>query len=467
MNCSVNHNNKMMKKIILINIFVIFIILVLINVSKNSVIISINSEKITLNKQAENEIIDLISLNSEKDIIIKKISGIAKVEVNGRKLKKGEELNLGKIKIDKAEKIEINVGDKQFTINTLPSTFPDYSVEGESEYDGDYYMSTFSFEYDKNHYIFKVGKNGEIKYYKKTGFVAFDFKKEYNGQKEIRYMYLQATKDNFYGLTSLLPCDLVILDENYQEINRVKYVNKDKTLSNLENHAYFYLDDNHYILTTYQPSERKTEEDIALLHCVIEEVKEGEILWEFNSKDYPELYEYSTQKGGDYMHINSIEIDKDDGNIICSFRNIDSILKLDRKTGKLMWICGGIGDEFKLSEEQKFSKQHSAISIGNNTFLLYDNGNSKGRSRILKFKLDEVNKTIKEYFEYDTELFAPMMGSIRVLDETNQTYLICYGGGPSGYAKYSVEEIKYLTNEVMFRFTFMNERMMYNVNKIK
>ena len=58
-----------------------------------------------------------------------------------------------------------------------------------------------------------------------------------------------------------------------------------------------------------------------------------------------------------------------------------------------------------------------------------------------------------------------MMGSVRVLNEEKETYLICYGGGI--YSKYSVEEIDYQNNEVKFGFTFLNNRMMYNANKIK
>ncbi len=72
---------------------------------------------------------------------------------------------------------------------------------------------------------------------------------------------------------------------------------------------------------------------------------------------------------------------------------------------------------------------------------------------------------MEEYTEYDTELYANMMGSVRVIDETNQTYLICYGGG--NYKKYSVEEIDYSTGETKFKFTFVFNRKMYNANKMR
>ena len=326
-------------------------------------------------------------------------------------------------------------------------------------------MSTYSFNYDDIHYIFKLDKTGKMKYYKRTNMVSFDFRKEFNSDNKIRYMYLEAVDDNWDELTSLLPCDLVVMNENYEEIDRIKYLNKDNTYSNLENHTYVYVDDNHYILTSYEIEERKNDEEtIKLFHNIIQEVKDGKVLWEFNSKDYPELYNNSSTGGQDYIHINSIDIDKDDSNLICSFRNIDSILKLSRKDGKIIWSLGGVADEFGLNKEQKFSKQHSAISIGNNTILLYDNGNSNKKSRVLKIILDEENKKIEEYEEYETGLYAYMMGSVRVIDEITRTYLICYGGGL--YNKYSIEEINYSTNEIKFKFTFNLTRTMYNANKM-
>lgn len=473
-------------KKVLVVLIVIISIVVLAVVSKriidklsNEVIsITINSQEIKLNKENENKTINLQTFNNENDTIINKISGHATIYINGQKLKNNKELNLGKLQISKDSKISIDIryinGEKaNFIVNVLPDAFPAYNVQGESDYEGDYYTSTYSFKYDGAHYIFKLDKSGNIKFYKKTKMVSFDFRKERNSEGQVRYMYLEATKNNFEGATSLLPCDLVVLDENYNEIERINYLCRDGSKISLENHTYIYFDDNHYILTTYE--NRKKEIDgktIYVSDCLIEEVKDGEILWEFDSGEYPELYKYSTKENlnyslpyQDYIHINSISIDEDDGNILCSFRNIDSVMKINRENGKLIWILGGIADEFGLTEEQKFSKQHSIISIGNNTILLYDNGNKNLESRVLKMKLDETNKKVVEYKEYDLDAYAPMMGSIRVIDEENETYLICYGGG--NYSKYSVEEINYSTNEVKFKFTFLFNKMMYNVNKME
>ena len=63
----------------------------------------------------------------------------------------------------KVEVKYINGKNREFIVNTLPGTFPEYSVEGESEYEGDYYTSTYSKDYDIDHYIFKLDKTREYK----------------------------------------------------------------------------------------------------------------------------------------------------------------------------------------------------------------------------------------------------------------------------------------------------------------
>lgn len=468
---------KYILTIILVIFIIIFVLIKLIDKKLNQdLILVINQETVVLNRQNAEIEIDLNSFNSEHETVVYKKQGVAYIEVNGKSLDGSEKLNLGNIAINDESKILVEVtyidGSKtKFLINTLPSLFPSYKADGESKYDGDYYMSTYSFDYDSDHYIFKTDEKGNLIYYKKTNFVSFDFRKEMNSSGQVRYMYLEATDNNFEGILSILPCDLVIMDENYNEINRVRYVDKNGNLIGLDNHAYYYIDDEHYILASYVKRKKEMHGEIVyVFDCLIEEIKDGKILWQFDSGEYLDLYNASTvleeaSNLKDYIHINSMWIDDNDGNVICSFRNIDGVLKIDRKSGEIIWLLGGMLDEFGLNEYQKFSKQHSAIYTSDNNILIYDNGNDKKKSRIVKIKLDEQNKKVLKYEEYDLGLFAYMMGSVRVINEDDEIYLICYGGGH--YIKDSVEEINYSTGEVDFKFTFLENKLMYNVNKIR
>ena len=82
---------------------------------------------------------------------------------------------------------------------------------------------------------------------------------------------------------------------------------------------------------------------------VIQEVKNNQVVFHWESIDYPELYGLSHylndptecpstgEKHLDYAHINSMFIDERDQNLLVSFRHI-GIMKIDRKTGAIIWM---------------------------------------------------------------------------------------------------------------------------------
>ena len=108
----------MKKKKILIIFFIIIMIMLLfisfyvfLNKMNNKVILSINSQKIVLDMDSKENIIDLEALNSEKDLIIKKVSGTSITKIDGKIVSLINEINLGKIEISAKEKIDVEVKD--------------------------------------------------------------------------------------------------------------------------------------------------------------------------------------------------------------------------------------------------------------------------------------------------------------------------------------------------------------------
>lgn len=360
------------------------------------------------------------------------------------------------------------------TINTLPNKFPEYTFEGKSDIEGDYYITTYAGDDDK-HYIMKLNNDGKLIYYKNV-LLSFDFKKIITEDGKVRYTYLESSKEQLEDANSFFYCYLVVMDEKYNVINKISY--DEETLA--ESHTYYYINDNEYIISTYErekvnniPEELTNKEEVEALASKIKLVKNNETIWEFKTTDYEELYEYSTETNNfnsevigdkDYTHLNSITIDPNDGNILASFRNIDSILKLDINTGKLIWILGGKGDEFSLTEEQLFSKQHSLSFDKEGNLVIFDNGNDNEKTRIIKLKYNETKKTIEEFKEYSTGSFSPYMGSVQIIDEEKNIALICHGA--NNYLDYLFEERNLNTNETTVKFSFIGLKYLYKVNKI-
>src|SRR5699024_2023658 len=86
--------------------------------------------------------------------------------------------------------------------------------------------------------------------------------------------------------------------------------------------------------------------DSKVLAAYIQEIKDDEIVWEWISTDYPEFYKNSVENNdytnseryaADYMLINSMFIDPKDSNLNMSFRNQDTVVKVDRETNEILW----------------------------------------------------------------------------------------------------------------------------------
>ena len=94
-----------------------------------------------------------------------------------------------------------------------------------------------------------------------------------------------------------------------------------------------------------------------------------------------------------WTHANSLDLDWD-GNILVSFRNLNEITKIDRRTGEVLWRLGGIRNQFVIANGGKlFAGQHSVRSAGGGQVLLLDNVGDSVESRAERWSIDAQNGT--------------------------------------------------------------------------
>lgn len=456
------------------------------SLSDKTIKINLNNEIINLNLKYDNVFYEVNSLISNKDIpiLINNIEDV-KVFINGEEYSNSSFINIGGISINNNIKVEIKSTIKNdsrtFYIRTMPSDFPEYKLVGESEYEGDYYLTL----QPKPFYMMKISNDGKVLYYKKDDTNPFfDFKK-HNINGKVRYSYLEVNRNIptvglFYELG-----DIVILDENYNEIDRVtlKDNGEVKADSGVENHDFIMIDDGHYIVSSYELRiVDNVSEDIKsagssakVIASVLQEIKDGKVIWQWDSTDYPQLYNLSIEGNNftnssswqDYVHFNSIIIDEKDNNLVCSFRNLDSVIKLDRNTGDILWILGGNGDQFGLDDEQKFSRQHMARILENGDITIFDNGFDSKKSRVLQISIDEENKKIVDYKEFSVaNRFSMYMGSAQKIDYSNNVFVIGWGSADSDTAIMS--EVDFKNDKVLSELHFIDDtKQAYRVYKFK
>jgi hypothetical protein len=114
-----------------------------------------------------------------------------------------------------------------------------------------------------------------------------------------------------------------------------------------------------------------------------------------------------------------------DSNYIISFRNMGSVVKMDRNTGAIIWQLGGVRSNFTIVNDPLgfFSAQHFARRLPNGHILMYDDGirHSPQQSRAVEYALDTVAHTATMVWQYVPvpAVFTLVVGSAQRLQNGN------------------------------------------------
>ena len=208
---------------------------------------------------------------------------------------------------------------------------------------------------------------------------------------------------------------------------------------------------------------------------LIQEVKDDKAVFEFTTDSHPELYglsvagnDYSNtvSQSPDYAGLNRMIIDPADNNLIVSFGNMNTIMKIDRESGKIVWKLSGSGDEFGLTDEQKTSGQSDLALTSDGYLTVFDNAVSSGQTRILKIKLDEVNKKVLEYHEFKVPgHISTTNGSVQKIGDEIEVYAIGWGQAKEGMT--GISEIDFNTGKKLLEVTLPQGVSNDRVLKIK
>jgi len=127
---------------------------------------------------------------------------------------------------------------------------------------------------------------------------------------------------------------------------------------------------------------------------------------------------------GDLDHPNSIDFDLD-GGVIVSYRNLNTIVKVNRRTHEFIWQFGGTHNQFTLVGDPLggFAGQHTARILPNGHLLIFDNGwnHSPQQSRAVEYVLDPVAKTATMVWQYTANppIFNDFTGAAQRLANGN------------------------------------------------
>jgi len=315
--------------------------------------------------------------------------------------------------------------------------------------------------------LFFLDQRGSIKREVSVGTEVENLQK-WNINGQVRYTYFHSEGiSTLDGSTGTELGYEMVSDSNLDILDSVKLLSFGNIDANLQNkldvHEFILLGDKHYIYETYYeelpsniPDSLHPAVGVKVAACIIQEVLNGEVAFQWDGTQYPELYSASQENNNfrdpttllDYMHLNSICVDSLDNNLVVSFRNLNEIVKIDRQTGQIIWRLGGNHSDFALSQDQIFLRQHYPRLIENGKTLIFlDNGHDSLRaySRILEFQLNQSTKTINSFKSFTIpDNFIQFAGSVK--KEGNEYFI---GGGSANYSL----QINYTTGRELMRMS--------------
>ncbi len=332
---------------------------------------------------------------------------------------------------------------------------------------GQMLLTPYSLSNTSQGMVIIMDEKGNILQQQTTNGAAFCLNKwNIAGQTEYTFM-LNDVNAYHIPLINQLTGYVVVTDSNLNEINKINLLPYNDITTeggqNLDIHDFILLDNSstvHYIAMCFYekhvtniPDSLHPSPGVTVVAPIIQEVVNGTVIWQWDGSDYPEFYGNSVEGNSfsdsaiaqDYMHMNSMYIDPRDNNLICSFRNQNQIIKINRTTGAIMWRLGGKDSDFPLSSDEITLHQHHAtLTDSNQTLLVFDDGDTILRpySRIVEYQLNETDKAITSFKAYNIpEPFSGLMGSVQ---KKGDTYFI--GGGTANY----VLEVNYVTGQKIF-----------------
>ncbi|MCD6065719.1 MAG: hypothetical protein K0S33_545 [Bacteroidetes bacterium] len=210
-------------------------------------------------------------------------------------------------------------------------------------------------------------------------------------------------------------------------------------LLQLPNGNYMVLGNEKVKFANENPGDTVTSEEVDFCN-IIEFNEKREIVWSWRMKDYFP-YEYlinskiETRSGVVNPHANSFCVDETNNVIYLSFRDISRIIKIDRKSKKILASYGQrLNDEDDVMETDLFRLQHDIQLLPNGDMLLFNN-NDIDNGKISCVEIIRLPATKKDTFQlkwkfdlnYDAQSNGKIdrMGGVKIMPDGN--YLICEG----------------------------------------
>ena len=171
----------------------------------------------------------------------------------------------------------------------------------------------------------------------------------------------------------------------------------------------------------------------------------GELLFEWSPFDHLAIelgvLDPADRTGSviNWTHGNALDLDAD-GNVLVSYRNLSEVLKIDTRTGVVIWRMGGLHSDLTFTDGilSPFTHQHGARALGTTGLILLDNLGEPGGSRAERYEVDVAHHEarLSGVDGASANLVAQVGGSAQLLPDGH--VLVSFGNA-GGVEEYDAE----------------------------
>ncbi len=290
-----------------------------------------------------------------------------------------------RVEVITSEGTSAGSGDLTVDCDALPAELPGFASITGSAPEGGYLLIAAVSSTTKAAMAAVVDHSGRVYWYRRLKQVG-DFKRAPNGD----FVYYQDSafaEENLYG-------------------SIIRTWTDPLASRGADNHEVVLLPQNHALI--YGLNQRSAADTTVTENTLAELDGDGEPVFHWSGLDHIGLEETTSdidfaKPPVDVEHANAIEL-LSDGNLLLSLRHTDTLYKVDRRSGDVLWRLGGAKSNFTFAGDalSGFSHQHFARQLGGGDILLLDNGNlhDPQTSRVVQYRLDEDSHTATLVWEH-------------------------------------------------------------------
>ncbi len=302
-------------------------------------------------------------------------------------------------------------GEHEASVKLLDRIPSDFSIEGRSVLKKNVFLAVGTL-------LLSLSPEGEIDFYRESSFPTVDFRPvKVGGKRFYSFGQIRQVNEavNSEGMHWVLDQDFELFDVQ----SRIS-----------DNHEFLFLGPKHFVFTHYEDS-AKEGEPCVLRQSVIES-KNGRDVYVLDSDELVKLgilpaygvppvrksirtkIRYHGRECLQNDHLNAVEI-VDRNRWLVSFGESTVFMWL-KKERRAEWVFGGVGDQFKLTAEQKTALHHTPHWFEKEKrLILFDNGLENKRSRVVEYFLDFKSGKVRAMKQHDLGgAFSTSAGSVEV-----------------------------------------------------